>query len=84
MQILFRSRAESDLSRIIAWFDQVAPDSVPRILDDIYRSIDFLLDFPRLGVPVSGTPFRRTVTRRFHFKIAYVANADRNRGHLPL
>ena len=71
MRIVFRRRAEADLRGIIAWYEQVAPESVQRIFDDIYRSIDFLIDSPRLGMPIEGTPFHRIVTRRYHFKIAY-------------
>ena len=47
------------------------PKSITRILDDIHRSIDLLSDFPRAGMRVPDTPFRRVVTRRFHFQIVY-------------
>ena len=76
MQILFRERAEADLRRIMAWFESVAPESSSRILGDIYRTIDFLIDFPRSGMPIQGTPFRRIVSRRYHFKIAYELKHD--------
>jgi plasmid stabilization system protein ParE len=71
MRVVFRKRAEADLRGIVAWYEQVAPDSLKRILDDIYRSIDILMDSPGLGMPIEGTRFRRIVTRRYHFKIAY-------------
>lgn len=70
-QVLFRSEAEADLRSIIAYFEVHAPDSVARILSDIYRAIDLLIRFPRAGMQVPGRPFRRIVTRRYHFKIAY-------------
>ena len=71
MRIVFRKRAEADLRSIIDWYEGVAPESIPRILDDIYRSVDLLADFPRAGMRVPDTPFRRVVSRRYHFKIAY-------------
>jgi plasmid stabilization system protein ParE len=71
MRVVFRKRAEADLGEIVEWYGTVAPDAIPRILDDIYRAIDLLIDFPRAGMPVPDTPFRRIVTRRYHFKIAY-------------
>jgi len=76
MRIVFRKRAEADLRAIVEWFENVAPDAVPRILDDIHRSIDLLADFPRAGMRVPETPFRRIVSRRYHFKIAYELAED--------
>ena len=76
MRTVFRRRAEVDLRQTIAWYEQVAPDSVQRILGDIYRSIDFLIDSPRLGMPIEGTPFHRIVSRRYRFKIAYQVKGE--------
>lgn len=76
MRVIFRRHAEADLRGIVTWYEQVAPGSLQRILDDIYRSIDILIDSPRLGMPVEGTRFRRIVTRRYHFKIAYEATGE--------
>jgi plasmid stabilization system protein ParE len=70
--VLFRREADADLRGIIEWYRQVAPGSVSPILSDIYRSIDLLIDFPRAGTKVANQPFRRIVTRKYHFKIAYV------------
>ena len=75
MRVVFRRRAEDDLRAITSWFEEVAPESVPRVLDDIYRSINLLIDFPRAGIRVADTPFRRVVSRRYHFKIAYEVTA---------
>ena len=71
MRIVFRKRAEADLRSIIGWYEGIAPEATPRILDDIYRTIDLLADFPRAGMAIQETPFRRIVSRRYHFKIAY-------------
>jgi plasmid stabilization system protein ParE len=71
MAVKFRKRAEADLRAIIAWYETVAADAVAPVLSDIYRSIDQLIDFPRLGPMVPGHRFRRLVTRKYHFKIAY-------------
>jgi plasmid stabilization system protein ParE len=69
MPVKFRKQAESDLRAIIEWYDAVR--AVAPVLSDIYRSIDQLIDFPRSGPKVPGHRFRRLVTRKYHFKIAY-------------
>lgn len=71
MQIHFRRQAETDLREIVEWFENVAPESVANVLGDIYRTIDQLIDFPRSGTKVPGRSFRRIVTHRYHFKVAY-------------
>lgn len=71
MAVSFRERAEADLRSIVEWYEGVAPEAVENILSDIYRSIDQLIDHPRSGIAVPGRRFRRIVTRRYHFKIAY-------------
>ena len=76
MKTRFRRRAELDLQEIVAWIESVAPEAMPRILDDIYSSIDRLIDFPRSGARVPGINLRRLVTRKFHFKIAYQIDDD--------
>jgi plasmid stabilization system protein ParE len=69
-RVSFRKEALADLQAIIAWYEDVAPDSVARILADIYRSIDQLVRYPRSGMQVPQRSFRRIVTLRYHFKIA--------------
>lgn len=75
--IIFRSEAEADLRDIIAYYDDVAPDALPRILSDIYRSVDQLVRFPHLGMLVEDRHYRRIVTLKYHFKVAYEAGDDR-------
>jgi plasmid stabilization system protein ParE len=70
-RIRFRAEAEADLRSIIAYYEDVAPASVANILSDIYRSIDQLVHFPRIGMQVDGRSYRRLVTINYHFKIAY-------------
>jgi plasmid stabilization system protein ParE len=69
--IRFRSEAEADLRAIISYYEDVAPDALDNILSDIYRSINQLTHFPRIGMRVEGRGFRRLVTMKYHFKIAY-------------
>lgn len=75
--IIFRREAETDLTHIIEYYQSVAPESVAHILSDIYRSIDQLARYPRSGISVPGRAFRRIVTIKYHFKIAYEVNDDR-------
>lgn len=76
-RITFRKEAEADLRSIIDYYEDVAPDSVANILADIYRSIDLLGDYAHLGIQVEDRPYRRMVTIRYHFKIAYEVGNDR-------
>lgn len=75
-RVLFRAEAEADLRSIIAYYEEVAPDSVGNILSDIYRSIDQLTHFPQLGMAVPSRSFRRIVTLKYHFKVAYLVQED--------
>ena len=76
-RILFRREAESDLQDIAAYFKRVAPESVANILNDIYRSINQLVHYPHLGMQVFDRPYRRIVTIKYHFKVAYEIDADK-------
>lgn len=77
MQIQFRKQAETDLRSIMAYYEDVAPESLSNILADIYRSIDQLVHFPRIGMQVEGRNYRRLVTIKYHFKVAYEVCDDR-------
>lgn len=77
MRILFRSEAETDLRMIMRYYEDVAPESLPNILADIYRSIGQLAHFPRIGMQVEGRDYRRLVTIKYHFKVAYEVGDDR-------
>ena len=76
MQILFRRQAEADLRSVMSYYEDVAPESLPKILADIYRSIDQLAHFPRIGMQVEGRGYRRLVTVKYHFKVAYEVGED--------
>jgi plasmid stabilization system protein ParE len=77
MRVAFRKKAINDLNGIIEWYEVVAPESLSLIVSDIYRSIDQLIDFPRIGPKVPFQRFRRIVTRKYHFKIAYELGDNR-------
>ena len=75
-RIIFRKEAEADLRGIIAYYEDIAPASVSNILSDIYRSIDQLVHFPHLGMQVDERSYRRIVTLKYHFKVAYEVGDD--------
>ncbi len=76
-RIIFRKEAETDLRDTIVYYEDVAPEAVGNILGDIYRSIDQLVHFPHLGMQVENRAYRRIVTLRYHFKVAYEVDEDR-------
>ena len=77
LDVTFRKRAKEDLLAIQAWFEQVAPASVERILADIYRSIDLVREHPERAQLVHRRNYRRIVTRKYSFKVAYMVKPDR-------
>jgi plasmid stabilization system protein ParE len=70
-RIAFRAEALADMAAIQRWYQQTAPEALPRILEDIFRTIDQLARYPRSGMQVPDRSFRRIVTRWYRFKIAY-------------
>jgi plasmid stabilization system protein ParE len=74
--VRFREAAAADLRTIIDYYEDVAPASLENILADIHRSIDRLTLFPKSGMPVPGRSIRRVVTTRYHFKVAYLVEAE--------
>ena len=71
MPVVFRAEAAEDLRGIVAWYEGIAPDLSVNILADIHRSIDLIRRYPRSGIAVPGRRFRRIVTLKYHFKVAY-------------
>ena len=76
-RIIFRAEAEEDLRAIIDHYNEVAPESLGNILADIYRSINLLVEYALIGMQVPNRAYRRIVTIRYHFKIAYEVGEDR-------
>ena len=72
----FRAKALEDIRAIAQWYDHIDPDVMERITIDLQRSFRILLDFPHAGSIVAKRKFRRIVTRRYHFKIAYSLRGD--------
>ena len=69
--IRFRVRADRDIEQIIAYYLRVAPEAVPAIAADVDRSLGLIEDDPERYPAVVGTPYRRLVTKRYKFKVAY-------------
>ena len=67
----FRPRADADFDRIVAYFERVAPEALPKITADIERGLDLIKEHPERPALVPGRTYRRYVTPRYHFKIAY-------------
>jgi plasmid stabilization system protein ParE len=72
----FRGKALEDIRAIVEWYDHIDPDLTEKIRIDLQRSFRLLLDFPHAGALVAKRRFRRIVTRRYHFKIAYSVRGD--------
>jgi plasmid stabilization system protein ParE len=79
MRIQFSRRAADDLRALIEWYQEVAPQSLERVLGDINRSFDLLIDFPQAGQEAPSGKFRHIATRRYRYRIAYRIAADHAR-----
>lgn len=49
MRIRWTSRASADLVRLCAFLEPVAPDAAARVVQQLARAPNRLLDYPRLG-----------------------------------
>ena len=67
-----RREAEHDLRGILEYFKGVAPGALPNITEDIWRALNLLRRYPAIGVQMEGRHYRRIVSRRYKFKIAYL------------
>ena len=74
--IKFRRRADRDIEQIIAYYLRLAPETVPTIAADIDRSLGLIEEYPERYQAVAGTAYRRLVTKRYKFKIAYRVRRD--------
>jgi plasmid stabilization system protein ParE len=74
--VRFRREAGHDLRQILAWYETVAPQSLPNVTSDIWRAIDLVQRFPGIGMAIEGRPLRRIVTHRYRFKIAYADDPE--------
>jgi plasmid stabilization system protein ParE len=74
--IVFRKEAEHDLRAIIEHYENIAPESVANIVADIYRSVDLLVHYALIGMQVENRHYRRIVTIRYRFKIAYEVDEE--------
>ena len=57
---------------MLAYFEGVASETLPNITEDIWRSLNLLVHFRAIGMKAEGRPYRRIVSRRYKFKIAYL------------
>ena len=67
----FSPRADADFDRIVAYYVQVVPEALPNIKADIERGLDLIKDHPERTALVPEKSYRRLVTARYRFKIAY-------------
>lgn len=68
----FSLRADDDFSRIVAYYEQVAPYALPNIRADIERGLDLIKERPEQTALVPKRNYRRYVTSRYRFKISYL------------
>jgi plasmid stabilization system protein ParE len=77
MRLEFRPEADADLTAIIGYFKQTAPDALGNVLADLERSFAMICEYPTLYPLQAGRSYRRHVTRRYRFKIVYDVLGDR-------
>ena len=74
--VRFRREAEHDLRDIVDHYERVAPAALPNVTSDLFETVELLRHFPAIGMRVERRAFRRIVTPRYKFKIAYLDEAD--------
>lgn len=75
--LVFRSEAAADMRALRKYYLAIDPCVLDRVLDDIEGSIALVRRPPLAGAEVPRRPFRRIVTRRYRFKIAYLPEDER-------
>lgn len=70
--LVFRQEALADLNAIRSYYLAFGNDTLDRILDDLERSLDLVRQYPMVGPAVPDRAFRRVVSLRYGFKIAYL------------
>jgi plasmid stabilization system protein ParE len=69
--LAFSPRAVASLRRIEDFPRERNPAAAERVLADIRRTCDLLLDNPMIGTSIEGTRLRRQVTRRYRYRVIY-------------
>jgi plasmid stabilization system protein ParE len=69
--VRFTARAERDMSSIVGYYENIAPDLSIRIVADIRDRIEGLRHFPKSGQRIGMADIHRVLSRRHRFKIAY-------------
>ncbi len=67
--------AREDLNKAAAFYEASVPGLGDAFLDDVERSIEDVLENPRMGAPI-GRTLRRAFLRRFPFTIVYADRDD--------
>lgn len=75
-RLKFRPRADADLGEIIAYYRRVAPHALGNIAADIDDALDLIKERPETPAKVPAKSYRRYVTHRYRFKIAYRVKRD--------
>jgi toxin ParE1/3/4 len=69
--VQWADQALTDLIRIYDFYDPIAPDFPPTLLERIDRLARLLLAFPEIAPPIEGTPFRKLRIRGTDFILFY-------------
>ena len=72
MRVQWTSKASADLVRLHAFLEPVAPDAAARVVQQLARAPNRLLDFPRIGEKLEG--FEPREVRRIivgHYEMRY-------------
>lgn len=80
LSVRFSAEAASELDAAAAWYDKQRAGLGGAFVDAVDAVITKLVDWPRSGTPVAGTPpdldVRRAPVARFPYHVAYVIAHD--------
>lgn len=76
MKVRHTPTAFAELQSIVAYIYARSPQGARNVHARIRRSIDFLVDFPRIGTPTDDPAIRRTLALPYPYVIFYEPTTD--------
>jgi toxin ParE1/3/4 len=78
MKLRFTPRATENLAEIADYLRAHNPAAAQRARAAIYRSLQHLISFPRIGRRQSVQNVRKLITRRYRYLVYYMIDVDQD------
>jgi plasmid stabilization system protein ParE len=79
-RVHLRRIAKRDIREAVRWYRERDPELAERFLDEVYRTLGMLEQFPNIGGPVFGVPdvaTRQMPVDNFPYSVVFKRYSDR-------